>query len=86
MVIACIITGPKAIMKTIYLKASFLGLTLVFLLALLGHSARQLVQQGFSHNVDTTRDRILGFDIDKVWVYAQRQIARQCPEQHEASK
>ena len=62
-----------------HLKAALLGLALVLLLALLGHSPGQLVQQGLCYHVHPPCPRVLGLHIHKVWVHTQRQIAWQRP-------
>lgn len=65
------------------LKAALLGSRVlgcfVLLLALLGHSPRQLMQQSLCHNVHPPSGRVFGLDISEVRVHAECQVAGQCP-------
>lgn len=65
--------------RSAHLKAALLGLALLLLLALLGHSPRQLMQQGLCNHIHPPCPRVLGLHIHKVRVHAQRQVTWQSP-------
>lgn len=69
--------------KHTHLKATLLGCTVlicfVFLLALLGHSSWQLMQQSLCYNVDPAAGRVPGLHIGEVWVHTEGKVAGQSP-------